>query len=319
MPPGSMCNELTWVMYNPHERIFAVIMSFLYYAPTFLSCTFHIHFMLGRAYIPHPALQDFVLQIITVDQPLPLLLNRIVTPYPPTPLQSIMFYGDDRISAKKETANSFELQPPIVVVGPQYSRVNLMVSGKLKAIRVDFKPGGLYRLLRIPMHALYDGGFDAREVIGNQANGLNERILHAPNMESAKNIVEQFLLEKRNNIIAALPFDEAMWRLMNGDEDITIEKTASWACLSLRQFERKCHERIGMSPKSFARIIRFSKAYRLREAYPNLTWTSIAYQTGYYDQMHMIRDFKQFAGVTPTLLERDLSLTPFRMQANLLK
>lgn len=259
------------------------------------------------------------MEIHAVEADLPTGIEEAVTPYPPTPLQSLIFYGDDRIKMKKEGTSTFELQPSIVVVGPQYTRVNLMVTKRIKAIRVDFKPGGLYRVLRIPMHELYDAGFNAVEILGQQMEQLNEQILNASNLDAAKNYVEDFLLTKRNKLVTSLPFDEAMFELMKSEGNLSIEKAASIACLSLRQFERKCKERIGMAPKSFARISRFSKAYRLRESNPNLSWTSIAHLSGFFDQMHMIRDFKEFAGVAPTLLEQDLSQTPFRMQANIMK
>ena len=72
-----------------------------------------------------------------------------------------------------------------------------------------------------------------------------------------------------------------------------------------------------LPPKLFARLIRFSKAYRLRESFSNLSWTSIAYECGYFDQMHFIRDFKEFAGVAPGIIEKELDKTPVRMQAAL--
>ncbi|MBL7709805.1 MAG: AraC family transcriptional regulator, partial [Chitinophagaceae bacterium] len=96
-----------------------------------------------------------------------------------------------------------------------------------------------------------------------------------------------------------------------------VEKIASLACLSLRQFERVSKERIGLPPKLFARIVRFSKAYRLRENFTGMSWTQIAYECNYFDQMHLIRDFKQFTGVSPRLIEKDLEGSPIRLQATL--
>ncbi|RZK67983.1 MAG: AraC family transcriptional regulator, partial [Pedobacter sp.] len=87
--------------------------------------------------------------------------------------------------------------------------------------------------------------------------------------------------------------------------------------LSMKQFERTCKERIGMNPKMYARIVKFSKAYRLREAFPQLSWIQIAHESGYFDQMHMIRDFKVFAGVNPSVIEQQLLLTPLRMQKDI--
>ena len=72
-----------------------------------------------------------------------------------------------------------------------------------------------------------------------------------------------------------------------------------------------------MNPKLYSRIVKFSNAYRLREAFPQLTWTSIAHSSGYYDQMHMIKDFKLFTGVNPSVIEKQLLSTPLRMQKDL--
>lgn len=72
-----------------------------------------------------------------------------------------------------------------------------------------------------------------------------------------------------------------------------------------------------MPPKFFARLIRFSKAYRMRENFGQLSWTTIAHECGYFDQMHFIRDFKEFAGVAPGILERELKDLPVRLQAGL--
>ncbi len=274
--------------------------------------------MLNQVYIPHPVLQEFVISIIAIDALLPDGVNEVVTPYPPTPHQSIIFYGNHPISMQKEGWNYFNLQPSMVVVGPQYTRVNLIVRKRLKAVRVDFHPGGLYRLLGIPMTHLFDGGFNASEILGAEMNTINTQLLDAPDNDTSKGIVEKFLLKKCNHLKTPLPFDMAMRELMRNDGNVPIDKIASLACLSLRQFERKCAERIGMPPKIFARIARFSKAYRLREARPDMRWTAIAYEAGYFDQMHLIRDFKEFAGVTPRIIEEALSETPFRMQADLI-
>ena len=72
-----------------------------------------------------------------------------------------------------------------------------------------------------------------------------------------------------------------------------------------------------MNPKTYARILRFSKAYRMYENSPKYSWTEIAHASGYFDQMHLIRDFKVFAGVNPGVIAGELSQTPLRMQRNL--
>lgn len=270
-----------------------------------------------KTYIPPLALQDYVLNISTVKAILPPGIEEVTTPYPPTPFQSLIFYCNDQISMGRIGKDDFEKQPLTVLTGPQFSRVNIKVSKQLSAIRVDFLPGGLYRLLGIPMHELFDGGFDARYFFGPEMNSINEQLQDIPSLEHGKNIVEKFLLKKVSTLKQILPFDSAMCVLLKNNGNITIEDTASFACLSIKQFERKCKERIGMGPKMYARILRFSKAYRLHEAFPQFSWTKITYEAGYYDQMHLIRDFKVFAGVNPSVIEQQLLSTPLRIQKDI--
>lgn len=213
--------------------------------------------------------------------------------------------------------DKFQKQPLTVLVGPQFSRVNIKVHRQLSAIRVDFLPGGLFRMLGIPMHELFDEGFDALDFFGAEMRSLKDQLQNTGNLEECKDIVERFLLNKVRNLKDLLPFDSAMRILMTQNGNLSIEKTASLSCLSLKQFERKCKERVGMNPKTYARILKFSKAYRLHEAHPQLNWTTIAYEAGYYDQMHMIKDFRVFAGVNPSVIEQQLSCTPLRMQSDL--
>jgi AraC-like DNA-binding protein len=118
-------------------------------------------------------------------------------------------------------------------------------------------------------------------------------------------IVEFYLLKRVEKLKPLLPVDRAMSELVKSQGKMPMDEIAALACMSLRQFERKCHERLGMSPKQYATLIRFCKAYQMKELFPQKTWTEIAYHSGYYDQMHFIRDFKRFAGITPSFIQED--------------
>lgn len=218
---------------------------------------------------------------------------------------------------RRTDEEDFEKQPLSVVLGPQFSRVNLKVHNRLRAIRVDLLPGGMYRILGIPMQEMFDAGFNALDLFGVEMRIINEKLQHIHDLEEGEKIVENFLLNKVVDLKEKLPLDSALQTLFKNHGNLSMDKTASLSCLSLRQFERKCKKRLGMNPKTFARILRFSKAYRLHEAFPHLNWIEIAYKAGYYDQMHMIKDFKIFAGVNPSVIEQQLLSTPFRMQKDL--
>jgi AraC-like DNA-binding protein len=270
-----------------------------------------------KFYPPHILLQEFVNCIMIVHAEVDPASPPVISPYPPAPQNSLFFYINDQIKMQKDGQSHFTLQPRSVLVGPQLTRVTLDLNRNHKAVRVGFHPGGLYRLLGISMAEMIDESYDASDVFGNELKQINERLQEAGTFDEIHLIIEHFLLQKVKTLKRALPFDMVMLELLKYSGNMPVGQMASLACLSLRQMERICKERIGLPPKLFARLTRFSKAYRLRENFPEISWTQIAYECGYFDQMHLIRDFKQFAGVAPGIIQRELELSPIRLQASL--
>ena len=273
--------------------------------------------MLVKFYTPHPLLQEFINCIMVIHAKVDTSAGPVMCPYPPTPQNSLFFYINDTIKVQIDGRAEYVLQPRSVIVGPQLTRVTLNLNKDHKAVRVGFHPGGLHRLMGIPMSEIVDCNFDATDIFGSEMKQVNVQLQEAQSVDDIKLIIEQFLLQKVNGLKPALPFDMAMKELLHFNGNISIERIALLSCLSLRQFERKCKERIGFTPKLFARLIRFSKAYRLRENFPELNWTNIAYECGYFDQAHFIRDFKEFAGVVPHIIEGELENTSIRLQSGL--
>jgi AraC-like DNA-binding protein len=237
--------------------------------------------------------------------------------YPPTPQPSLFFYIGDKISVKKSGSSVFEEQPCSVVVGQQLNKVSIDIKRNHLAVRVGFHPGGLFRLMGVPMHEFIDEHYNAEDVFGKSMVAVNEQLHEARDYFEIKNIIESFLLDQLHRVKPLLPFDEAMLELFNPYRSAPIEHIASLACLSVRQFERVSRQRVGLPPKLFARIVRFSKAYRMREESAHLSWTDIAHHCGYFDQMHFIRDFKTFTGITPKQAEKMLQEQPAKMQVGL--
>jgi transcriptional regulator GlxA family with amidase domain len=78
-----------------------------------------------------------------------------------------------------------------------------------------------------------------------------------------------------------------------------VAAVADQSCLSVRQFIRKFEERVGVSATTFQRIVRFDRAYRLKNNRPEQDWLFIALATGYCDYQHLAKDFKEFTTLTP--------------------
>lgn len=244
-------------------------------------------------------------------EPLPVNL------FPAIPEHSLYFYPRDPLTVHQLESSTTFTAPPSILVGPQVERVNLSLGHDHVVVRVGFRVGGLHRLLGLPLHRMVDYTVNSEDFLGTDIRETTDRLREAADFEGMKTAVEALLLRWASRVTPVENLDRALQVLVAGGGHTSIAYLAKESCLSLKQFERKCKERIGLSPKLFARIIRFSKAYRMREIHPTLSWKAIAHTAGYFDQMHLIRDFKVFTGTLPTVVDKELSETPWRLQADL--
>lgn len=81
--------------------------------------------------------------------------------------------------------------------------------------------------------------------------------------------------------------------------EVRISDLSEAAHLSYKQFKRVFTEYIGVNPKDFLRIVRFQHALFVLQSSPDMNFSQLAYECGYYDQPHLINEFKIFTGYTP--------------------
>lgn len=256
-------------------------------------------------YQPHPALLEYIDSICIMGHE--FVKDDLLYPfyiYMPTHTRFMCFHLGDPVKVKKG-AGLFEERARCIIIGPQKSPVCLDLGQKHKAVVVVLKPCGLYRLLGIPLQEIVDCDFDARILLGPEIDELIERLMETKCNENLFTIIQNYLLHKLKTLKNPLPIDRAMLQLVNLQGNLSMERLARESCLSLRQLERQSLNRVGVSPKYFAKMIRFSEAYKYKERNPGTTWTEISHQFSYYDQMHLIRDFRHFTGSNPGIFKEE--------------
>lgn len=270
--------------------------------------------MVVRSYIPHPALQCLIKNIVLwhcqFDKNAPLPVN----PFPPQPYNTLFFYPYNKLTAYNYANGLKSIIPASNIVGPQLKRVDLQMGYNMLVILVNFKPSALFRFVKIPMHEIIDVPVNATDILGNELAAINQQLSESSNYDEMIALIQKYLLKKVGGFKEALPVDRALQSVLTNGRTTSVEQLANLSCVSTRQLERQFNERIGMPPKLYFRLGRFSKAWNLREWYPDMSWSTISHRCGYADQMHMIRDFKDFAGVTPGFLQTELEKTPLRLQ-----
>jgi AraC-like DNA-binding protein len=263
----------------------------------------------------HRALQPFVSHIMVVDVRLNGPAYSRLAPFPPTPQHCLNFYPADA-TRSRQGQHAFQDLPACTIVGPQTTKVDLAMGPRHRFVSVAFHPGGLFRLLRSPLHELRDTPLNGADLLGPELREVSEKLQAATQPLAMKNMVEAYLL-RNLSLAAASPFERAIKLLLSGNPAYTIDEIAALACLSNRQLERKANDVLGYSPRFFARLVRFSQAYRLKVNQPHTSWTAISHCSGYYDQMHLIRDFKAFTATTPKLLALEIRDSPLKVQDDL--
>lgn len=190
--------------------------------------------------------------------------------------------------------------PAAVVTGSQtFRRLDVHLQGSLVSFAIVFQPDGLHRLFSIPMRELTDQGYEAHSVCGILATKCRQRLGNSGSFEERVQIVDELLSRQALRSTSLDGISHGASRILGDGGRICIPSLAETAGLSVRQFERRFVQQVGLRPKLFARIARFQAALESKARFAGKTWTEVAHLCGYHDQMHMIHDFTKFTGGTP--------------------
>ena len=171
---------------------------------------------------------------------------------------------------------------------------------------IQFKANGFFKLFRLQVSEFVDELYCIEDVLGNRSRYLNEALRNAKDIQLMAGFADKFLLHFLNIQPAkANLFDGITYvsnELFGSSKLLSVEQYAFQANMSVRNFGRRFTEQAGIPPKLYCRLLRFNKAINSKLKNPQTNWTSIAYECGYYDQMHMIKEFQEFANVNPSVL-----------------
>lgn len=254
----------------------------------------------------HHALRSLIRHIVIIEADFGKMPVSIAGNYMPSPDQAMFINLYTRLKSKKSGEDNFNTVTSCTLMGAQITPFKLLVEESHKTVSIIFQPGGLNRFLNIPITELFDNGYSAREVVGREIEELLDKSHDSISLHELDHIVQSYFLSKLSKVKEPLPIDYALQHLLV-NYNTNMDRIAEMACMSIRNFERKCKERLGMPAKMYARIARFHKAYKILESQPIISWPDLTYEVGYYDQTHFIKDFKEFAKLTPTILHKELS------------
>jgi AraC-like DNA-binding protein len=168
-------------------------------------------------------------------------------------------------------------------------------------VQVELTPIGAHMLLGVPMHAFANRVVALEELVGTVAARLAERLSEAASWEGRFAVLDDLLASRLAAAREPSPaIARAWWRLSETGGRLGIAALGRELGSSRQYLVAGFREEVGLPPKTLARILRFQGAIRLLERDGGSRLTSIAHRSGYYDQAHFNRDFREFSGRTPT-------------------
>jgi len=260
--------------------------------------------MLYRSRAPAPPLGEFVEYFWALSDA-PAHAHELIVPTGTLELVVNLHENEFRVYGPDDLANprcfsgamiSGAYRSPFIVDTREHTAI----------VGIHFKPGGAMPFLGAPPGALADTHVDLDCLWNQQSSRLREALCAARDTEQRFEILACTLLtmlRAPRERYRAVRF--ALDRL---DRGASVGEVAEQLGLSRRRLIEVFTADVGMTPKVFARVRRFQRAFA-GEKRRETSWTELALQCGYFDQSHLIRDFVAFAGAAPAEITRHREVT----------
>jgi len=166
-------------------------------------------------------------------------------------------------------------------------------------VGVRFLPGKATAFLGVPASELTDLSVHLVN-LWPDAESLVAEFEERTTDEERIDLLARALLARAARLNAAsLSVDEALRRIITSAGNLSIGTLASVVGVSRQHLAKRFAHDVGISPKAFARVVRLRQVLERVRATPDPDWAALALECGYYDQSHLIGEFREITGLTP--------------------
>lgn len=188
----------------------------------------------------------------------------------------------------------------VMIVGQLSKFANVNFVNESSMIGVNLKPTALYKLIHKSLKHFTDKGTPALPYFGNEIYYLHNtlKVTHS-NDEKAlllNNFFQRIINEKP---VLYDKFDELIDLINESKGNLSLDTIKAYCYVSERTLQRKFADRIGLSLKTYLRVIRNLYFFELINQNSGKTISEIIFELGYFDYSHFIKDFKLMTNTTP--------------------
>ena len=248
-----------------------------------------------REFIPHSTLQDSVKRFWILEKEY-TAEDAIEDVTPDACVELILIFGS---TYSVMTSSAKRLLPNVCLVGLLSKSLRLKAEGLVKIVAVRFFAWGALAFLKNAASRVGVTQVDldpAWQQVVQRAGVLVQGDQYQKVVEE----IEDFLIGLRLNILFhPKQVRTAAKLLYHTRGQFRVAELADYCQLSVRQLQRQFDQTTGISPKTLARAIRFESIRERLMFDPDTNLTDLAYEFGYTDQAHFIKDFKALTDKTP--------------------
>lgn len=208
------------------------------------------------------------------------------------PEQRVHAYGDEAVDEAFVEAWLAGIQDQPLTIGSPWG---------CDHVGVRFRPGGAHAFFGLPMEDLRNQVVDLDLLVGTGARALRDRVGEHADHAGRARALEAWLLERRASVH---PYwstvRRAIQMVREADFRLGVGELCERLGLSNRHLIRQYRTVVGLTPKTLARVERFTAVIDATRGRHDVPWAELAYRFGYSDQSHLVREFRRFAGATPT-------------------
>ena len=179
--------------------------------------------------------------------------------------------------------------------------------GASNGVQINFTILGMRLLVGRPIEDMTNRALAPEEIFGRFARDLVHRLYEAPSWDARFACLDRALAARIGDPLDVPAGVRCAWHhLMASSGRMRIGRIVQEVGWSQRHFIAQFTHELGVSPKVLARILRFGRVVRAVRANGAADLADLATMAGYYDQSHLARDVRQFAGTTPGELRESL-------------
>jgi AraC-like DNA-binding protein len=194
--------------------------------------------------------------------------------------------------------------PGIVVSGAYAGALDIDPMQHASLIGVHFRPGRAFSVLGTDLSDLANNHFPLEALWGRAAVELRERLCAADSPVLRFRILEEVLTARLHGRQEHPAITLALGTFGPAGIGDSVRSVSQRLGLSQRRFIQVFAEQVGLTPKLFCRVLRFEQAREHLNRFAKVNLSQVALACGYCDQSHMVRDFQEFSGFSPTAFLR---------------